>query len=493
MKLEREWALAIVSGILCALAFPPVGWSIVLIFAPALLLYAWYLGNRPGWTGFWWAVAFFCTSNFYTLPTFAQRAKQEWVAGVAWVVALLWLSGWYTLIGWLHRRWGWRGFSWASGVASVWVIGCWLRSLGELGFPWGFLSLGWARTPLMLQPADIGGVWLVEWLTLFWNALLVLLLVERHKRYQVALAGVAVAWLGYGGFAFHYWKNANEPSLRVAVAQTGVWSAGSGQNDRYFEALRPFAQEASKQRAEWLVFPETTSPIDLREESGEYPFYANHFAGWQNLSRESGVQIVFGTRYHREGKTFNSALYLSPSGDKQVYDKVRLMPFTEWAPSTRLPFLGALGVRHSSLTPGNRFGRLGDEAPVGTLICVESLHGWIARAQVREGAEWLAVLTNDSWLTHCATREQFADWCVVRAIEARRWLVRASPVGRSGFYAPTGEAFLLPYNTLTTEVRAIAPLNSHTLYVRWGDGWVCGCLAIVGVMSILQFRHHRVY
>ncbi len=137
--------------------------------------------------------------------------------------------------------------------------------------------------------------------------------------------------------------------------------------------------------------------------------------------------------------------------------------------------------------------QLGREPPVGTLICAESLFGWVARLQVQDGACWLAVMANDYWLIGRAVREQYADFCVVRAIETRRWVARASTVGISGFYAPTGELVAaLPMGKPGVLVQAIEPRTSQTLYVRWGDWGAYGCLVIaIGAFVVYSFDQRR--
>jgi apolipoprotein N-acyltransferase len=166
------------------------------------------------------------------------------------------------------------------------------------------------------------------------------------------------------------------------------------------------------------------------------------------------------------------------------------MAFVEWSPPE--PFrrlLQGLGVAKCSLQGGEQVMalRIGQEPPVGTLLCVESLFGWLARRQVRDGAQWLAVMANDAWLIGDAVRQQYADFCVVRAIETRRWVARASSVGMSGFYAPTGELVAsLPMGKPGVLVHLIAPCTEQTLYVRWGDWWVYVCLAVVGTLGLMQ-------
>ena len=74
------------------------------------------------------------------------------------------------------------------------------------------------------------------------------------------------------------------------------------------------------------------------------------------------------------------------------------------------------------------------------MICNEVMFGEIAAERVRAGAAYLATLTNDSWLGDRQYAEQALDMARLRAIEQRRYLVRASTSGPSAIVDPCGRA-----------------------------------------------------
>ena len=139
-----------------------------------------------------------------------------------------------------------------------------------------------------------------------------------------------------------------------------------------------------------------------------------------------------------------------------------------------------LGVARRSLQIGTHPHaiRLYDEPPVGTLICYESLFGWVGAKQVRDGAQWLVAMTNDQWLLGAGVREQHADYCVLRAIETRRWVVRASTVGPTGFFSPLGERRTVPIGRPEVAAYTIECFSGMTLYSRWGDFFGYGSLLV---------------
>ncbi len=385
-------------------------------------------------------------------------------------------------MGWVRGS----GWGWAVVAASVWTAIAWVRSLGALGFPWAMLALGLARMPLWIQPADLGGVWLVEWLIVVWNGGLALIGREQARRVALGLSGLGALWLGYGWMAMTAYRTPQHASLTVAVVQpkadlpTSVFAPAI-----YDEQIEGWLRQAARSEAQWAVLPEVAEPYTLTEIAGSVA--AERLNRWKGWAREYQLTILLGARRF-DRVDYNSALGVSPAGAVAWYDKVKLMAFVEWSPPAPMrDWLKVLGAGGCSLASGVQAHTLqvGQSLPVGTLICVESLFGWVARLQVRDGAQWLAVMANDYWLIGRAVREQYADFCVVRAIETRRWVARASTVGVSGFYAPTGERVAsLPMGKPSVLVHRIEPRTNQTLYVRWGDWWVYGCLGVaLGVIA----------
>ncbi len=171
------------------------------------------------------------------------------------------------------------------------------------------------------------------------------------------------------------------------------------------------------------------------------------------------------------------------------------MPFTEarlsWSVFGLLP---ALGLREpQAIRAGDQLQVLvgKDGTRVGALICSESLYSWLARGMVLEGAEWLAVMSNDSWLPSEVVRYQFAQYCALRAVECRRWVVRASPNGFSGVWTPAGVWSGPPLDRLAFWVSAISTRTDRTLAVRGGDWVVYLALGVVASGSLYPVWKQR--
>ncbi len=310
-------------GVLCACAFPPVGWHPLLLAAPALALWRLYGASwaQAAWGAFWWGSGYWVALSLPALPVFQQRAS-EWAGGVAWALALLWMLGWWTLfgalLGWLRLQ-GWR---WVIASACLWTVMSWARSLGALGFPWGMFANGLVETPFLLLPASLGGAWLVEWLIIAWNGALALAL-RGEWRTAGTLAGLIVlSWFGYGA-SYRLWTPPPTGALTVGathLAPTRVYSRQI-ENERYESLIRTAAQQG----AQWVAFPEATESCSEGERAAE-----SCGRRWQQWSVLYRVHLLVGARISRPAPhtICNSALVYAPERSPLRYDKVKLMAFT---------------------------------------------------------------------------------------------------------------------------------------------------------------------
>jgi apolipoprotein N-acyltransferase len=130
----------------------------------------------------------------------------------------------------------------------------------------------------------------------------------------------------------------------------------------------------------------------------------------------------------RPGVVFNSAMLFDAAGRPlDAHDKVHLVPFTEYLP---VPF-SALDSGRSWLAAGAspRTLELEQGVRLGPLVCYEMLFAGLARELVAEGAGFLVNLSNDGWFGGTAGAEQHLAAAVLRAIELRRPVLRATSDG----------------------------------------------------------------
>jgi apolipoprotein N-acyltransferase len=185
---------------------------------------------------------------------------------------------------------------------------------------------------------------------------------------------------------------------------------------------------------------------------------------------------------------YNAVLLYHNNRLQETYRKVNLVPFTEHFPYKET-FPGFYRLLREK---DYHFWAKGEEYTVfeaggvrfSTPICFEDTFGYLNRRFVREGAEVIVNLTNDSWSGSVAAQMQHLGMAVFRAVENRRSVVRSANSGMTGVIDPDGRitAMLEPFTRdyLIAEV----PLATRrtTPYTRWGNTPVIIAAIAAGVL-----------
>ena len=128
---------------------------------------------------------------------------------------------------------------------------------------------------------------------------------------------------------------------------------------------------------------------------------------------------------------------------------------------------------------------------VAPSICFEAIHAGAFNALVRHAAGLLVNLTDDGWFASVNAAAQHLELTRLRAVETRRWLVRASNSGISAFIDPSGRvAASLPFGAIGVLRHRIEVGGPTTPYVRWGD-WVLPLCAALTLVQLTKNFHRR--
>lgn len=177
--------------------------------------------------------------------------------------------------------------------------------------------------------------------------------------------------------------------------------------------------------------------------------------------------------------SYNSALQIIPNQNVEVYHKGKLVPGVEIFPYIRFlkPFLGdamldfggatsSLGIDKERKVFVNQF----NKAKVAPIICYESIYGEFVTNYVKNGANLLAIMTNDSWWGNSEGHKQLLSYARLRAIETRREIVRAANSGISAHINAKGD---IVEDTFYGDQTALAItanlLEEKSIYTKTGD------------------------
>ena len=207
-----------------------------------------------------------------------------------------------------------------------------------------------------------------------------------------------------------------------------------------------------------------------------------------------GVPLLFGgaSVHEDEGRrqSTNAAFLVGADGMiRDAYEKNLLIPLAEYVPLAGLVsslarwFPHAGEFRASVDTPALRLGPWRIAAP----ICYEAIRPEFVRRMVRAShADLLVTLANDAWFGDSQEPWLHLGLARLRAVEQRRYLIRATNSGVSAVVDPGGR-LVARSGLLTREsLRAtVHPLGGDTAYARLGDwpGWLALVLTLVGLCS----------
>jgi apolipoprotein N-acyltransferase len=279
-----------------------------------------------------------------------------------------------------------------------------------------------------------------------------------------------------GGFTAH----------AAVIVQTNVAPARDwtrAYTDRQMQAhLAATEQLPDTPGAGLIVWPENAIPRYLEEE----PMIAAQLAA---LAARRGADLLFGSPRYEDGRTYNSVRLITGQGRYGGhYDKQRLVLFAEANPLAASAAAGPSENPHR-FTAGSAPGVLESFVPVGVSICHEILFPELTARAVRAGAALLVNVSNDGWLDAgrgVASRQHFA-MAVVRAVETRRYLVRAATTGVSGVVDPYGHVLdALPAGAIGVLTVPVAGRSEITAYVRLGDLFALTC--VLGVVVAFSRR-----
>ncbi len=118
-----------------------------------------------------------------------------------------------------------------------------------------------------------------------------------------------------------------------------------------------------------------------------------------------------------------------------------------------------------------------------TLICYEGIFPELSRECVRQGAEVLVIITNDSWSGRTAAPAQHLQMAAFRAIETRKPLLRCANSGSSVVFDPLGqEGQKIGLFEEGMFIAEVAGNNYRSIYSYTGE-WIN--IALIGVTLML--------
>jgi apolipoprotein N-acyltransferase len=404
--------------------------------------------------------------------------------------------------------------------APVWSAALWVatEALSSRvpfgGFPWGKVAFSQADGPFV-RLAAVGGSPLVSFavvLTGFGLAELATWPRSPLRRLRlpgrrwpagiacavvpVLLAALLPGWLTGA--------SSGQPSRTVTVAavQGNVPRLGLDFNaqrravlDYHVRRTLQLADDIAAHRVprpDIVIWPENSSDIDPLRNPDAY-------AEISDTVNRLGVPLLVGAVLVQpdDKHTTNTSLVWVPGvGPTQRNDKRRVQPFGEYLPWRGFfRLLSPYADRAGYFVPGHGPGVV-DMAgiPVGIAICWEVAFDDLVNDSVRNGAQLLAVPSNNATFGKSEMTYQQLSMSRLRAVEHDRAVVVAATTGESAIIAPDGtELARSPLFTPAALVERIPLRSTTTLATRLGAApeWALTVIGLAALGLALRSRRRR--
>jgi apolipoprotein N-acyltransferase len=499
------WLGTVASALLYGAAFPttavrPLAWVALIPFLVGLRRVGSRTAVALGWV---WAVCASGVVSSWFAHAVAVYYQQPLAVGIGFFfgVATFTAGLHYMAFSWCYRRLARHpGPTLPLLAAAAWVT----AELGRVkllgGDPWALAGYSQAGFTPLMQIADLTGVYGITFVLVAVNAALAdLWLAADPTARRVARRGLGLAIgtvgvvLGYGVFRLSLPAEATTdgPETPIAIVQGNVDQGSQWRSEFYGQNLELYLRltyRALKDSRPTLVFwPESAMTFFLDTE----PLYQRSIA---LVVAAGGAELVAGGPRMVDGEQphyYNSAFLLSRRGEiAATYDKQLLLPFAEYFPLPSLDFLRRRFGRVREFTAGSPTPPLPTVAGrAGVVTCNEAMFPDLAAARVRAGAEYLVNLANDSWVADTKFSALTFDMVLLRAIEQRRYLVRASTSGPSAIVDPFGHVQVRSdANTQAVLSGHIRPAHGLTPYARLGDAFALACALAVAAALVATTR-----
>lgn len=487
--------LAILSGILLTISFPCANMSLIAFVAILPLLLAIKDQNIPKAfvLGLITGIVFFGVLLFWVAGIRLYQVDQ-WLLVMGWMVATIICALFIGVFASCVCAWKTRKeYGGVFAPAIIWTALELIRSHFPMGgSPWGILGYSQYQNLLLIQIVEWTGVFGVSFLIVLVNtAIAEVISRTKGSWYAIGIAAaVVVPCLIWGNIRLQE-NFMSDNSLKVAVIQTNIGIDQSWEwetsREKILLMLGRLTRKAAKANPDLTIWTETailaspdTSPWIKRKIS--------------SIVMQLNGYLLVGAPYINKGDYYNSAFLISNKGKIiNRYDKIHLVPFGEMIPGEELfPFLRNIFPQAGIYSHGKEYTVFNEPCRFCALICYEGIFGDLTRKFVKKGAEFIGNISNDAWTRTKASYYQHVSMAVFRAVENKRYFIRAGNTGISAIINPKGKIEqLIDINKEGIIIGHIFLNDKLTFYSQRGDMFACLCLVITIMGGIVQIYRYR--
>lgn len=459
-------------GAMTTLTFAPFGLYFLMpvVMLPAMFVWVFTPPRASAKLSFWYGAGLFLSGTYWlyiSIHVFGQAPL--WVAMLIMIGLVLIMSAYCAAAGWIiSRLTGGSARRLLFVGPAAWVTIEWLRGWLMSGFPW--LAAGYSQIDSTLAGwVPLVGVYGASVVTVLSSAALLGALIEKGRTRWLYAGAVILPWVVGAALQPIQWTEATDGSLRTTIVQGGVSQDRKWLADQFKPTLELYRNALLEYHdSDLVIWPEVAIPSTIDQ-------VERYIGEWQSDIQSQPRTLLFGIleRDLEAGKVFNSVVMLN-GHERQIYRKRHLVPFGEYFPVPDFvrKWMRLMSLPTSDMSAGDEDqplleGLSGDKMAVA--ICYEDAYGAEQLYALPE-ASVLINVSNDAWFGDSIAPHQHLEIARMRALEAGRYVVRATNNGVSAFIGPKGElldtAPQFEYAAMTMD---IIPHTGATPFVRSGN------------------------
>ncbi len=527
MKKEYFYILSILTGIFLSIPWTSLDFSFVIFFS---FLPLFFIEEHFQKNSYKFLSARILTYSFLSFLTW-NIISIYWISYATvfgGMVAILLGAFYFTLIFWFYhlanRKFG-NSYAHFQLVFS-WIGFEYFLSNWELDFPWLNLGNAFANDIKFIQWYEYTGIsggslWILIVNILIFKTLKSFLSKKLFFKNLIILLIIIILPISFSLYKFYNYNEIENPK-EIILLQPNI----DPYNEKFdnltdleqIEVLLNLSDSLITKNTDYIIAPETAFPngiwwkkiesnngiILIRNLIKKYPKLKfitgitlfKEMKEKTNISRKIKNTNIFYERY-------NTAIQIDSTKEIQFYHKSKLVVGVE-----KMPFIKYLAfLEDFALDMGGTVGTLGkqkirsvflsknDEIKIAPVICYESIFGEFVTNYMKNGGNFICIITNDGWWSDSKAYKQHLSYARLRAIETRRSIARSANNGISAFINQKGEILKKTSWWKRNAIKFNINANSKiTFYTIWGDfiGRIFGFLAIILLLYLfVEYRIKR--
>jgi len=233
-----------------------------------------------------------------------------------------------------------------------------------------------------------------------------------------------------------------------------------------------------------IVLPESATPFSITNKS----YYGNKLLEYFDKHKDK-IFVFNEIDYDEKSRIYNTQTFYTSGNIIGKYHKIYLLPFGEYIPLSNIfSSLNEMFPQVGNFSKGNKKENFRvNDITLTPNICYEAIIPNFVRGFIREGGEIIINITNDKWFGKSSATFRHKDLLIMRAIENRVPIIRATNSGTSTIVDQTGSVIAGP-TPIFTEFYLQGKINIiddiFALYTYLGDYLLLIILILFSIHSI---------